>query len=41
MIKKVKITVPWTYVVNDLNDSEIIWTFYGKELEKTNQQNLG
>ena len=36
--KKVKNTVPWTYVVNDLNDEEIIWTFYEKELQKTNQQ---
>ena len=39
--KKVKNTVPWTYVVNDLNDEEIIWTFYEKELQKTNQQEFG
>ena len=38
MIKKVKNTVPWTYVINDLNDDEIIGTFYEKELLKTNQQ---
>ena len=31
-------TVPWTYVVNDLNDDEIIRTFYEKELQKANQQ---
>ena len=38
MIKKVKNTVPWTYVINDLNDEEIIGTFYEKELQKTNQK---
>ena len=38
VIKKVKNTVPWTYVINDLNDDEIIGTFYRKELLKTNQQ---
>ena len=36
VIKKVKNTVPWTYVANDLNDKEIIGTFYEKELQKTN-----
>ena len=38
VIKKVKNTVPWTYVSNDLNNNEIIGTFYEKELQKTNQQ---
>ena len=38
VIKEVKITVPWTYVINDLNCEEIIGTFYEKELQKTNQQ---
>ena len=38
VIKKVKNTVPCTYVTNDLNDEEIIGTFYEKELQKTNQQ---
>ena len=38
VIKKVKNTVPWTYVINDLNGDEIIGTFYEKELQKTNQQ---
>ena len=38
VIKKVKNTVPWTYVINDLNGEEIIGTFYGKELQKTNQE---
>ena len=38
VIKKVKNTVPWAYVINDLNDEEIIGTFYEKELPKTNQE---
>ena len=38
VIKKVKNTVPWTYVTNDLNGEEIIGTFYEKELQKTNQK---
>ena len=38
MIKKVKNTVPWTYVISDLKGEEIIGTFYEKELQKTNQQ---
>ena len=38
MISKVKNTVPWTYVINDLNNDEVIDTFYEKELQKTNQQ---
>ena len=38
VIKKIKNTVPWMYVINDLNGEEIIGTFYGKELKKTNQQ---
>ena len=28
VIKKIKNAVPWTYVINDLNDEEIIGTFY-------------
>ena len=38
LIKKVKSTVPWTCVINDLNGEEIIGTFYEKELQKTNQK---
>ena len=38
VIKKVKNTVPWTYVINDLNGDKIIGIFYEKELQKTNQQ---
>ena len=38
VIKKVKNTVPWTYVINDLNGEEITGTFYEEELQKTNQE---
>ena len=38
VIKKIKNTVPWTYVINDLNGEEIMETFYEKELQKTNQE---
>ena len=38
VISKMKNTVPWTYVINDLNGEEIIGTFYEKELQKTNQK---
>ena len=37
IIKKIKNTVPWTYVFNDLNGEEIIGTFYENELQKTKQ----
>ena len=38
MIKKLKITVPWTYMVSDLQADEIVGTFYEKELQKANQK---
>ena len=38
VIKEIKNTIPWTYVINDLNGEEIIGTFYEKELQKTNQE---
>ena len=38
VIKEVKNTVPWTYVINDLNGEEITGTFHEKELQKTNQE---
>ena len=38
MIKKVKNTVLWTYVISDLKGEEIVGTFYEKELQKTNQK---
>ena len=39
VIKKVKNTVPWTYVINDLNGEEITGTFYEKELQKQIKRN--
>ena len=38
VVNKIKNTVPWTYVIHDLNDEEITGTFYEKELQKTNQR---
>ena len=38
VFNKVKNTVPWTYVINDLRDEEIAGSFYEKELQKTNQK---
>ena len=38
VIKKVKNTIPRTYVINDLNGEEIIGTFHEKEWQKTNQE---
>ena len=38
VVSKNKATVPWTYVINDLNGEKIIGKFYEKELQKTNQQ---
>ena len=38
MIKKVKNTVPWIYVINDLKVEEIVGTYYEKELQKTSQK---
>ena len=35
VIKKVKNTVSWVYVINYLNGEEIIGTFNEKELKKT------
>ena len=37
VISKIKNTVPWTYVINDLNGKEIVGTFYEKKLQKINQ----
>ena len=37
MVKKVKNTLPWAYVITDLNGEEIVENFYEKELQKTNQ----
>ena len=36
-LKNVKNTVPWTYVISDLNEEESVWMFFKKELEKASQ----
>ena len=38
MIKKVKNTALWTYVISDLKGEEIVGLFNEKELQKTNQK---
>ena len=38
VIKKIKNTVPWTYVIDDLNGEEIAGTFYEKELQQIDRQ---
>ena len=38
VIKEIKNTVPWTYVINDLNGGQITGTFYEKELQRANQE---
>ena len=38
VIKKIKNTVPWNYVINDLNGEDIIGIFYEKELQKTSPE---
>ena len=38
VVSKIKNTMPWTYVINDLNGEQIVGKFYEKELKATNQQ---
>ena len=38
VVSKIKNTVPWTYVVCDLNGEEITGSFYEKEFQKTIQE---
>ena len=38
VIKKIKNTVPWTYLINDFNGEEIVGIYYEKELQKTNHK---
>ena len=37
IIKTIK-TVPWTYVISDLNGKPIFGSFYEKELQKTSKE---
>ena len=38
IVNEIKNTVPWTYIISDLNGEKVIATFYEKELQKTNQK---
>ena len=38
VVNKIKNTIPWTYLINDLNSEKIMGTFYEKELQKTDQK---
>ena len=35
VIKKVKNTIPWTYIIGDLNGEKIVGTFYKKQIKKS------
>ena len=37
VIKRVKNSVLWTYVIEDLNSEKTVGVFYEKELQKANQ----
>ena len=41
VIKKVKNTIPWTYVINDLNGKQIIGKFCKNNWKKQISKNLG
>ena len=38
VVNKIQNTVPWTYLINNLNGEEIKGSFYEKELQKTDQK---
>ena len=38
VVNKIRNTVLWTYVINDLNGEKITGSFYEKELQKTSQE---
>ena len=38
VVKKIKNTVPSTYVISDLDGEKIVASFYEKDLQKTNQK---
>ena len=40
VISKIKNTVPWIYVISNLNGEKILGTFYEKELQKTTHEEL-
>ena len=40
VVSKTKNTVPWTYMISDLNGEKIAGSFYEKELQKTIQEKI-
>ena len=38
VFNKIKNTIPWTYIVSDLNGELITGSFYEKELQKASQE---
>ena len=38
VVSEIKNTIPWTYVISDLNGEKIGGSFYEKELQKTRQE---
>ena len=40
VVSKIKNTVPWTYVISELNGESIFGSFYEKELKKLVNKNL-
>ena len=40
VVSKIKNTVPWTYVISDLNGEPITRSFYEKEFQKSNQEKI-
>ena len=40
VVSKIKNTVPWTYVISDLNGEKIAGSWYEKELQKRKQKGI-
>ena len=40
VVKRIKNTVPWTYVISDLNGEGIVGSFYEKELQETDEKKI-
>ena len=40
VVKKIKNTVPWTYIISDLNGEEIVGVFMKKNCRKLIKKNL-
>ena len=40
VVSKIKNTIPWTYIISDLNGEKIDGSFYEKELLKTSLEKI-